>query len=421
MDFNAVSSLFFQNVDAVLVADAANDSYRAYIRRGIFSTAIEETGKYGDLIEILWFHFNHTQDKVTEDYRVFIPSYGRFKGKSSMRLNLYQDSRQHVIQMMVYPIGEDRYLYLMDELYDESEGVASRKVESIQNTFLFSMYIDLAQDSISSLSITEVSDETVQAALSYSQWRMMIVNMIGADDQSLFLERTDPDYLRKNLAPGRTASFDCLMQNLEGRYIWVKLIFSRAETINDDDYRYVFMVQNIHEESVRLLDALKKYESLALNDSLTGVYNHGRIETEIANALDSRKKHGRIATVAMLDIDYFKQINDTYGHAVGDDTLKRFAAVIEECLKDDNAVIGRWGGEEFVVILYDQDGAQAQASMERCRSRIEQTDFPGTGRVTCSIGVSEIMPEDTAKGAFERMDRALYCAKTEGRNCVRKA
>ena len=214
MDFNSVSSLFFQNVDAMLVADAASDSYHAFIRRGIFSTIIEEEGTYRDLIEILWFHFNNTQDKITEDYKVFLPSYGRFNGKTSMRLKLYQDSRQHVIQMMVYPIGEDRYLYLMDELDDESEGTISRKVESIQNTFLFSMYIDLAQDSISSLSITEVSDETVHAALSYTQWRMMIVNMIGADDQSLFLERTDPDYLKKNLAPRRTASFDCLMQNL---------------------------------------------------------------------------------------------------------------------------------------------------------------------------------------------------------------
>ena len=420
MDLNSVSSLFFQNVDAVLVADAASDTYHASIRRGIFSTIIEEKGKYSDLIEILWFHFNNTQDKITEDYKVFIPSYGRFKGKTSMRLKLYQDSRQHVIQMMVYPIGEDRYLYLMDELNDESEGTISRKVESIQNTFLFSMYIDLAQDSISSLSITEVSDETVHAALSYTQWRMMIVNMIGADDQSLFLERTDPDYLKKNLAPRRTASFDCLMQNLEGKYIWVKLIFSRAETINDDDYRYVFMVQNIHEESVQLFDALKKYESLALNDSLTGIYNHGRIETEIANALDSRKKRDRTASVAMLDIDHFKQINDTFGHAVGDDTLKRFAAVVKDCLKDDNAVIGRWGGEEFVVVLYDQDGAQALTSLERCRSRIEQTDFPGTSGITTSIGVTEILPEDTAKSAFERMDYALYCAKTEGRNCIRK-
>ena len=166
MDLNSVSSLFFQNVDAVLVADAASDTYHASIRRGIFSTIIEEKGKYSDLIEILWFHFNNTQDKITEDYKVFLPSYGRFKGKTSMRLKLYQDSRQHVIQMMVYPIGEDRYLYLMDELNDESAETSNRKVESIQNTFLFSMYIDLTQDSISSLNITEVSDETVHTARS---------------------------------------------------------------------------------------------------------------------------------------------------------------------------------------------------------------------------------------------------------------
>ena len=420
MDFNTVSLLFFQNVDAVLVADAASDSYHAYIRRGVFSTLIEEDGKYRDLIEILWIHFNNTQDKITEDYKVFLPSYGRFKGKSSRRLKLYQDSRLHAIQMMVYPIGEDRYLYLMDELEDESEETISKKVESIQNTFLFSMYIDLSQNSISSLSITEVSDETVHAALSYTQWRMMIVNMIGADDQPLFLERTDPEYLKKNLAPGRTTSFDCLMQNLEGKYIWVKLIFSRAETINDSDYRYVFMVQNIHEEYVRLFDALKKYEHLALNDSLTGIYNHGRTETEIANALDSRKKQGRKASVAMLDIDHFKWINDTFGHAVGDDTLRRFAAGIKDCLKDDSAVIGRWGGEEFVLILYDQDGDQALASAERCRCMIAQTAFPGTSGITCSGGVTELLPEDTAESAFERMDRALYSAKAAGRNCVRK-
>lgn len=421
MEIEAISSLLYQKVDAVLVADAATDSYHAFIRRGIFSTLIEEEGKYKDLIEILWIHFNNTQDKITEDYKVFLPAYGKFKGKSSRRLKLSLDSQQHIIQMMVYPIGDDKYVFLMDELDDEHEENFSRKVESIQNTFLFSMYIDLAQNTISSLNITEVSDETVYAALSYSQWRMMIVNMIGADDQALFLERTDPDYLKKNLAPGRTTSFDCLMQNLEGKYIWVKLIFSRAETMNNDDYRYVFMVQNIHEESVRLFDALKKYEDLALKDSLTGVFNHGRIETEIGNALDSVKRHGRKVSIMMLDIDHFKMVNDTFGHSVGDNTLKRFAATIRDSLADDHAVIGRWGGEEFVVVYYDQDGEQTLAAAERCRGRIAQTDFSEAGRITCSAGVTQMTPEDTVQSAFERMDSALYRAKSDGRNCVKYA
>ena len=114
------------------------------------------------------------------------------------------------------------------------------------------------------------------------------------------------------------------------------------------------------------------------------------------------------------------RINDTFGHAVGDYTLKRFADVIRDCLKDDSAVIGRWGGEEFVVVLYDQDGAQALASAERCRGAIERAAFPGTKGITCSVGVTEIAPEDSAKSAFDRMDRALYRAKAEGRNRVWK-
>ena len=211
------------------------------------------------------------------------------------------------------------------------------------------------------------------------------------------------------------------MQNLEGKYIWVKLIFSRAETMNNDDYRYVFMVQNIHEESVRLFDALKKYEDLALKDSLTGVFNHGRIETEIGNALDSVKRHGRKVSIMMLDIDHFKMVNDTFGHSVGDNTLKRFAATIRDSLADDHAVIGRWGGEEFVVVYYDQDGEQTLAAAERCRGRIAQTDFSEAGRITCSAGVTQMTPEDTVQSAFERMDSALYRAKSDGRNCVKYA
>ena len=104
MEIEAISSLLYQKVDAVLVADAATDSYHAFIRRGIFSTLIEEEGKYKDLIEILWIHFNNTQDKITEDYKVFLPAYGKFKGKSSRRLKLSLDSQQHIIQMMVYPM-----------------------------------------------------------------------------------------------------------------------------------------------------------------------------------------------------------------------------------------------------------------------------------------------------------------------------
>ena len=266
------------NIDALLLVDAQTDTYKTVIKRGMFTNFIDEEGSYKDLIEKLWFHFNGTFDKITEDYQVFIPTYGKFSGKYSRKLKLDSNGELHAVQMTIYPVEENYYLIIFDEL-DNSEYMkdflTNEKVTTIQNTYLFSMYVDLVKDSTSSISITEISDETVHSELKYTDWRMMIVNMIWPDDQPMFLERTDPEYLKKNLLPGRTSSFDCLMQNLEGKFIWVKLIFSRAETVNaDEDFRYVFMVQDIHEDSVQLMSTLKKYEELASKDTLTDVFNH---------------------------------------------------------------------------------------------------------------------------------------------------
>jgi len=429
MDMNHVSKedmveIFKKNVDVLLIVDAKEDIYRTVICKGIFTDFIEETGKYNELIENLWFHFNGTQEKITEEYRVFLPVFGEFQGKFSKKLKLYveEDDKVHIAQMMVYPLEEDRYMFIMDDL-DNSEYVqefmTNDKVNTIQNTYLFSMYIDLGQNAISSLSITEISDEEVHSTMSYTDWRMMIVNMIGKDDQEQFLTWTDPEFLKGKFAPGRTSSFDCLMQNLEGKFIWVKLIFSRVDTSNEEDYRFVFMVQNIHENSVELMSELKKYEEMASKDSLTNVYNHGRIETEMNNAVDACKKKGQKASAMILDIDHFKKINDTYGHAVGDEVLKQFAKTILKTVSGENAVVGRWGGEEFVVVCYDKNSEEMVAIAEGLRLKVESSKFDTADRVTCSIGVTELRGNDTTDEAFDRMDRAMYTAKSKGRNGVR--
>ncbi|MBO4701172.1 MAG: GGDEF domain-containing protein [Lachnospiraceae bacterium] len=411
------------NIDALLLVDARTDTYKTVIKRGMFKDFIDEEGSYKSLIEKLWFHFNGTFDKITEDYQVFIPTYGKFSGKYSRRLKLDSNGELHAVQMTIYPVEENYYLIIFDEL-DNSEYMkdflTNEKVTTIQNTYLFSMYVDLVKDSTSSISITEISDETVHSELKYTDWRMMIVNMIWPDDQPMFLERTDPEYLKKNLLPGRTSSFDCLMQNLEGIFIWVKLIFSRSETLNkEEDFRYVFMVQDIHEDSVQLMSTLKKYEELASKDTLTDVFNHGRIETEIRNAIEIVSRTDRNISIMMFDIDFFKNINDKFGHAVGDITLKHFVYIIRQYFKDKNAVIGRWGGEEFVAVCYDADEAKAEQYAEEIRIKISEAEFEVAGTVTTSAGLTEIRKNDNFDNAFERMDKALYKAKSEGRNCVR--
>ena len=411
--------------DAIIAVNTDEDSYHTILRRGLFTDFIEENGVYKELIEKLWYHFNNSDKRITEDYHVFIPSLGKFVGKISKRMKVIYQDIPYVLQMTIYPVSPDNssvFIIVLNEL-DSSESVdesqTTNKVTAIQNTYLFSMYIDLVKDVTSSISITEISDETVNTQIKFSDWRMMIVNMIWPDDQPLFLERTDPEYLRANFQPGHTSSFDCLMQNLEGKYIWVKLIFSRAETNNINDYRFVFMVQDIHENTVELMATMKKYEEMASMDPLTSVLNHGRIETELGNAVETVKKSGRDVSAMMLDIDFFKHVNDTYGHSVGDMTLKRFASIISHFFTDGRAVVGRWGGEEFVAICYDTDLDKLTEIADALRIKISTEHFKAVGNITCSIGVTQLVAEDTTDSAFNRIDKALYDAKSSGRDCTK--
>jgi len=417
-----VTKILENSADAILLVDGSVNKYRAVSRKGIFEKLISEEGEYKDLIEKLWIHLSDTNEKISKDYSVFVSYYGKFEGKYSRRLNVRVDGSEqpHVIQMTVYPMPDpEKYIFVMDELDDDEyvdEFMTTKKVTTIQNTYLFSMYVDLVRDTTSSISITEISDDTVNASIKYSDWRLMIVNMIWPEDQEQFLRRTDPEYLKKNFSPGRTSSFDCQMQNLEGKYIWVKLIFSRAKTQNEDDFRFVFMVQNIHENSIELLSTLKKYEEMALTDSLTGLFNHGGIETEMYNAIENRKKDGEPVSLMMLDIDYFKNVNDNHGHSVGDITLKKFAEVLTEYMTGEKGFVGRWGGEEFVIICYGREGDEAYTFADNLRKKVEETEFPEIKHITCSVGITDLRDEDSFDDAFDRMDKAMYISKENGRN-----
>ncbi len=423
-EIGEVVELLNKNVDAVVLVDTTQGKYKALTRKGIFTAFIDESGDYEDLIEKLWFHFSGTNEKITDDYAVFVSYYGEFKGKYSRRLKIMVDGSDtpHIIQMTVYPLKDiDKYIFVMDELDDDEyvqEFMTTNKVNTIQNAYLFSMYIDLVRDTTSSLNITEISDESVNSDIKYSDWRMMIVNMFKPEDQEQFLRRSDPEYLKKNFPPGRTSSFDCMMMNLEGNFIWVKLIFSRAETNNEDDYRFVFMVQNIHEDSVELLSTLKKYEKLALTDPLTGILNRGGIEAEVYNAIDHHKKDKEPVYLLMLDLDLFKNVNDTFGHSVGDTTLKHFVDTIKENISKEKSYFGRWGGEEFIIVGYGNSDGVIVDKADRLRQLIENTDFPEVGKMTCSIGVTALRDEDSFKDVFDRVDKALYSSKENGRNKV---
>lgn len=419
----SISDLLFQKIDSIIIVDAENNTYRAIKKQGLFEKLVEDEGSYKSLVEMLWFNLNGSPKKITDEYHVFIPMIGKFKGKYVDRINLNFEGNIHLVQISIYPIDESctKYVFILDEL-DNSEYLrdfmGDRKIDTIQNTFLFSMYVDLIKDISYSINVTEISSKPQNYDVKYTTWRQMIVNMIWPDDQKLFLERTDPDYLKKNLEPGRTTSFDCQMKNLEGVFIWVKLIFSRANTTNEDDFRFVFMVQNIHENHLKLFETLKHYEELASKDPLTDIYNHGRIETEISNSIEAFNANKQPVSFMMLDIDFFKKINDKFGHSVGDLVLKDFVKLIKDFIERQEITVGRWGGEEFVCVCYGKNLEQIKPVAEELRQKIEDAEFNKGIKITCSIGLTEVKTNDTAQVIFDRVDKAMYEAKSGGRNRI---
>ena len=165
-------------------------------------------------------------------------------------------------------------------------------------------------------------------------------------------------------------------------------------------------------------ETLKQYEELASTDTLTKVFNHGRIETEIRNAIEQYQKEKLPVSMMILDIDHFKSVNDRYGHAVGDTTLVHLAEVTNNALAGKNTALGRWGGEEFVAIIYGESEESLLADAEMLRSTIEQAQFEVVGSITCSIGVALLNSDDTSETWFKRADHAMYTAKSTGRNRV---
>lgn len=181
--------------------------------------------------------------------------------------------------------------------------------------------------------------------------------------------------------------------------------------------RAAHLQQQIDERTRDLLAANQRLDELASTDGLTGVYNRRRF-LELAQDERERARDGT-ACIALFDLDRFKLINDTHGHLAGDAVIRGAIEVIRQhCRQDD--LIGRYGGEEFVLCLPDTSLAHAQETAERICTTLAGTAVTYAGRlirVTVSVGVAELRPGESIEQWLSRADRALYEAKRSGRNC----
>lgn len=161
---------------------------------------------------------------------------------------------------------------------------------------------------------------------------------------------------------------------------------------------------------------------LSREDTLTGLYNRRTILDTLEEEIQRGKRYGCPLAFLMMDIDYFKRINDKWGHPTGDEVLRSFAAECRSLMRE-NDKMGRFGGEEFVMVLPETAGQDAALAAERVRNRTAEMGIKtkcGTAAipVTVSIGVTTAQGNDDVEDLIARADEALYAAKNKGRNCV---
>jgi diguanylate cyclase (GGDEF)-like protein len=172
--------------------------------------------------------------------------------------------------------------------------------------------------------------------------------------------------------------------------------------------------------AAQLRTALQKVEIDAATDALTGLWNRRALDDVLQQQVERRDSSGRPFSILVLDIDFFKDINDAFGHMVGDDVLRAFAQRLREFLRSAD-ICARFGGEEFVIVLPETSLSAAMEVGERIRNGIAQAPLLNKPRVraTVSIGVATMEKEQSINELFAAADAAVYVAKNEGRNQVR--
>jgi len=158
-------------------------------------------------------------------------------------------------------------------------------------------------------------------------------------------------------------------------------------------------------------------QKLALSDPLTGLGNRAGLMASMEAEAKRAGRYGHPVSLVFFDLDHFKRVNDSWGHAAGDAVLKRAAALAGSLIRESDRLF-RWGGEEFAVLAPDTSLAGASILAEKMRASMAAADFPDVGRQTASFGVAEWRTGETLGSWFERADSALYRAKNSGRNRV---
>jgi diguanylate cyclase (GGDEF)-like protein len=167
----------------------------------------------------------------------------------------------------------------------------------------------------------------------------------------------------------------------------------------------------------QMIQGLNEHKVLSITDKLTGIFNRLKLDEVLNDEFNRSSRFKSNFGVIIVDIDYFKKINDTYGHLIGDEVLIEFAKILEKNIRRID-VLGRWGGEEFMIICPETNLKGTKKLAETLHEIVSKSEFPIVDNITASFGVSVYDGDENINEVIARADKALYKAKVNGRNRV---
>ncbi|MCX6051956.1 MAG: diguanylate cyclase [Campylobacterales bacterium] len=216
--------------------------------------------------------------------------------------------------------------------------------------------------------------------------------------------------LWETIKDGRSWHGEIKNRAKDGSIYWVDIIIAPTFDAKGNIDGYSSIRQDITDK--------KHVEELSITDQLTRLFNRLHLDNIFKKEIQRAKRYQTYFSVILLDIDHFKSVNDTYGHDVGDDVLVNLANILKQDVRSTD-ILGRWGGEEFLIILPQTEVPHAVLLAEKLRVAVESYSFAKVEKITCSFGVSQFKAEDeSAKEVVKRADNGLYEAKNSGRNRV---
>lgn len=290
------------------------------------------------------------------------------------------------------------------------------QVTSLQSTsHLLAKALDAAQDAIfitNANGVIEFVNQGFEAITGYS-----MPEVIGRTPAVLKSGKHDEEYYRQlwqSLKAGETFRATLVNRHKNGQLIHCEETVSPVRGRDGEITHFVSIIKDLSDRVYRE----RNLRQQATQDALTGLLNRRAGELQLESACFSAREESQPFCIIFADIDHFKSINDTWGHPAGDTVLQSVASHLRAGVRTTDSVV-RWGGEEFVMILHRCELAAAMEQAERLRERMARTPQPEVGQVTLSMGVAEIQEGEALAELIARADKALYQAKSEGRNHVR--